>query len=148
MLDLEVRSAYVPRLFLDVTVRHCVPGDAGRLARAADNDGAVNKEAEADKRSRYPAGQAPWPVTPLALETHGRHGQAALLYLRKLAKKQAQLLNGDDAKALASSLVLRWGCRLSVALHRANAANLRRSLGASEEALKLRSLGWAAEIAA
>ena len=32
VLDLEVRSAEHPRLLLDVTVRHSVPGDAPRLA--------------------------------------------------------------------------------------------------------------------
>ena len=35
ILDLEVRSARVPRAFLDVTVHHSVPGGAGRLAAAA-----------------------------------------------------------------------------------------------------------------
>ena len=47
ILDLEVRSATVPRAFLDATVHHSVPGHAARLAAAALHPGAVNKEAEA-----------------------------------------------------------------------------------------------------
>ena len=86
-LDLEVRSAQQPRLFLDVTVHHTAPGDTTRLARAADSDGAVNQEAENEKRGRYPPGQTPWKVVPLALETYGRHGKVALKHLRSLAKK-------------------------------------------------------------
>ena len=128
VLDLEARSAEVPRLYLDVTVRHAVPGSGPRLARAAALDGAVNREAEADKRSRYPDGRAPWRVVPFALETHGRLGRTALLHLRKLARAQAQRLD-EGADEATSSLLLRWGCRLSVALHRANAENLRTALG-------------------
>ena len=75
---------------------------------------------------------------PLAVETFGRHGKQALKYLRKLARKKAETLDegGDQA---VSALVLRWGCQLSVALQRANAANLRRSLGAQEVKERLRS---------
>ncbi len=138
VLDLEVRSAWVPKLFLDVTVRHSVPGEGERLARAARTDGAVNLEAEREKESRYPAARAPHKVAPLAVETFGRHGKQALKYLRKLARKKAETLDegGDQA---VSALVLRWGCQLSVALQRANAANLRRSLGAQEVKERLRS---------
>ena len=130
-LDLEVRSAEVPRLYLDVTVRHAVPGNAPRLARAAALDGAVNSEAEADKRTRYPDGRAPWRVVPFALETYGRLGRTALLHLRKLARAQAQRLD-EGADEAASALLLRWGCRLSVALHRANAEALRSALGKTQ----------------
>ena len=48
-LDLEVRGPDVPRLFLDVTVRHSVPGCRQRLARSATHNGSVNMEAEQDK---------------------------------------------------------------------------------------------------
>ena len=130
VLDLEVRSHDVPRSYFDVTVRHSVPGDPRRLAAAALYDGAVNQEAEADKRSRYPDGQTPWRVIPLALETNGRHGRAALKHLRRLARQQASALEEADGVHAASALVLRWGCRLSVALQRSNAARLRSALGA------------------
>ena len=131
LLDLDVRSAQHPRLLLDVTVRHAVPGDAHRLARAADNDGAVAKEAEHDKHLRYPAAQAPYKLLPLALDTYGRHGREALQHLRLLAKRRAQSLD-EGADHAASALVQRWACRLSVALHRANAENLRKSLGVDD----------------
>ena len=88
----------------------------------------MNKEAEQEKRGRYPAAQAPWKLLPLALETYGRHGREALRHLRLLAKKRAQALDEGSDQA-ASALVLRWACRLSVALHRENARNLRRSVG-------------------
>ena len=129
MLDLEVQSASCPRLFLDVTVRYSVPGHEARLAAASAHDGAVNKEAEADKRCRYPDGRTPWKVVPLALETCGRHGPAALKHLRKLAREKASNQAGDS-KAAAAGLVQRWAARLSVALHRATARQLRSALGA------------------
>ena len=138
ILDLDVRSPEVPRLLLDVTARHGVPGDEARLKSAADYDGAVNVEAERDKHTRFPAGRAPWRMLPLAVETYGRLGRTALLHLRKLARRRAQgLAEGGDSAV--SCLVLRWGCRLSVALHRGNAANLQRSLGA-DVAVQARSL--------
>ena len=116
---------------MDVTARHPVPVDRGRLARAANNDGATSKEAEGNKESRYPAARCPHKVLALALETCGRHGKTSLKHLRKLARQHANKLEegADDA---VGALVERWGRRLSVALHKANCANLRRSLGAAD----------------
>ena len=141
VLDLEVRSAWVPKLFLDVTVRHSVPS-GGLLSRAANGNGTVNLAAEQDKEGRYPASRCAHPVVLLALETFGRHGNKALKYLRKLARKKAEALDegGDEA---VSALVLRWGCQLSVALQRANAANLRRSAGAPDLKVRGRELACA-----
>ena len=65
------------RLYLGVTVRHAVPGIGPRLVRAAAHDGAVNREAEADKRSRYPGGRAPWRAVSFALESYDRLGRTA-----------------------------------------------------------------------
>ena len=144
VLDLEVRSAEVPKRFLDVTVRHAVANDV-RLGRAAREDGATNKEAEGDKRDRYPAAQCAHPMVPLALETYGRHGRASLRCLRKLARKQAETFDEGGEEA-ASGLVARWGRWLSVALHRATARNLRASLG-SEAARRERGRVLAEELA-
>ena len=132
VLDLEVRSARVPRAFLDVTVRHSVPGDASRLSAAAATPGAVNRGAEADKRSRYPDGRAPWRVIPFAVETYGRLGDSALKHLRGLARARAQGLPEGSDDTVASLLLQRWGARLSCALHRSNAARLRSALGTAE----------------
>ena len=105
VLDLEVRSARAPRAFLDVTVHHSVPGDGVRLAAAAEHPGAVNREAEAEKRRRYPDGRAPWRVVPSALETHGRLGTSTLKHLRGLARARAQdLPEGGGDSPLASSI--------------------------------------------
>ena len=123
-----MRGPDAPRVFVDVTVRHGVPSAGERLARAAARNGAVNNEAEAAKRSRYPDGRAPTRVVPFALETYGRLGRTALLHLRQLARAQAQRLE-ESADEAASTLTLRWGCRLSVALHRANAEALRAAFG-------------------
>ena len=128
-MDLEVTSAEVPKLYLDVTVRHSVPGDAHRLAGAAKRDGTVALEAERDKESRYPASRAPWRAVPLALETYGRHGPAAVLHLRRLAREHAARLGDEDGAEAATGLVSRWGAWLSVALQRSNAARVRAALG-------------------
>jgi hypothetical protein len=145
VLDLEVRSAEVPKKFLDVTVRHPVSNVAGRLSRAARADGATNAVAEGDKRDRYPSERSVHAVVPLALETYGRHGKTALRYLRKLARKQAETLE-DSSGETASALVVRWGRWLSVALHRATARNLRASAG-DEAARRARGQRLAEELA-
>ena len=129
-LDLEAQRGDVPRLYADVTVRYSVPGEARALAAAADGDGAVNADAEGDKRRRYAPHRAPWPMLPLALETGGRHGLQALRHLRWLARDQAQALgDGPAAAAAASALARRWGAELSVALHKATARQLRAAVG-------------------
>ena len=69
-------------------------------------------------------------MVPLALETGGRHGAAALEHLRSLARAEAALLGEDAAPAAASALAGRWGRELSVALHWATARQLRTALGA------------------
>ena len=111
---------------------------------AAGHDGATVREAEADKRTRYPDSRFPSRVLPFALEDFGRLGNAALLHLRALARQQAQGLDEGGAEA-ASSLQLRWACRLSVALQRANAENFRRSLGSAAQR-KTKAEGTAAEL--
>ena len=146
MLDLEVRSAEVPKLYLDVTVRHPVGNDLARLDRAARRDGATNDEAAADKRERYPQRRSPCQALPLALETYGRHGRTALRYLRRLARKQAERAEEGSENA-AGALVARRGRWLSVALHRANARNFRAALS-GEEARRARGERLAADLAA
>ena len=128
MLDLEARSAQQPRMLFDVTVRHSVPGPADALATAANHAGAVNRDAEKDKRQRYADGRTPWKVVPLAHETFGRLGLAALRHLRGLVKAEAAKV-GEGAEEATSALVLRWGCRLSTALQRSNCRLLRSALG-------------------
>lgn len=68
-------------------------------------------------------------MLPLALETGGRHGRAALRHLRELARDLAGQEDEDRAAALASALAQRWGAQLSVALHAATARQLRSALG-------------------
>ena len=133
VLDLEVRSARVPRAFVDVTVHHSVPGDATRLSAAARSGGTVNREAVAEKKRRYPDNRAPWEVVPFAMESYGRLGDAALKHLRSLARARAQALP-DGGEVAASALLQRWSARLSAALQRSNARRLRSSLGAVEPA--------------
>ena len=146
MLDLEVRSARAPRAFLDVTVHHGVPGAGPRLAAAAQHPGAVNREAESEKRRRYPDGRAPWRVVPFALETYGRLGSTALKHLRQLARARAQDLPEGGSDAVTSALLQRWGAQLSCALHRSNAERVRSALGEAELA-KLRGQDLASDLA-
>ena len=136
VLDLEVRAPGAPRTFYDVTVRHSVPGDAPRATAASRRDGAVVKEAEATKQTRYPDGRTPWRCVPLATETCGRHGQQALKHLRELAKAKAEFeVEDGGAERAAGALVQKWAAYLSVALHRANAAVLWSALGSEREAV-------------
>ena len=132
-LVVEFRSARILRAFIDVTVRHSIPSDAARLAAAARGGGAVNREAEADKKRRYPDGRAPWDVIPFALETYGRLGSAALSHLRSLARTRAQEA-GAESVEYASVLLLKWSARISAALQRSNARRLRSALGAVKPA--------------
>ena len=134
ILDLETQRAGQPRLFFDVTVRYCVPGAVDALTAAAGSNGAVNAAAEADKRRRYPEGQAPWGMVPLALETGGRHGLAALQHLRRLAREQAALLGEEGSQAAAGALVARWGRELGTTLQRATARQVRAALGVDRAA--------------
>ena len=129
ILDVEVRSSRVPRLFIDVTVHHSVPGDASRLAAAARCGGTVNREAEAEKKRRYPDGLAPWSVIPFAVETYGRLGTAALAHLRSLARARAQGLPDGGGDVAVTALLQRWTARLSAALQRSNSRRLGTSLG-------------------
>ena len=138
ILDLQVQGPDLPRLFLDVTVRHGVPGCAGRLRRAAVRGGAVNAEAEEDTKDRYPSNRVAWRALPLAIETYGRVGTLALRHLRRLARVQSERI-GDDAGIASHHLLQRWGCRISVALQRANALNVRRAIGSAASAGRLRA---------
>ena len=88
-----------PLLFLDVTVRHGVPGDAVLLRAAAASDGAVASRGEVDKRRRYPSVGVPFRCVPLAVETYGRMGAAALKHLRWLAKGFASGVGGEWSAA-------------------------------------------------
>ena len=137
MLDLEVRSPEVPRLYFDVTVSHSIPGSAARRELSADRDGEVASEAERQKHLRYPKRRVPLKIVPFAFESYGRLGQQGHKYLQSLARTAAGFAEGD-AKALASNLLSCWCRRMSVTLHRANAASIRRGVGvSSSEALRL-----------
>ena len=63
---------------------------------------------------------------PLAVETYVRMGTAALKHLRWLAKGYASGVCGEWP---VHAQVQRWGAQLSIALQKANARNLRSSLG-------------------
>ena len=115
VLDLEAHSAEMPCMNLDVTVPHAVPGSGPRSARTAAHDGAANREAEADKHTRYLVGRALWRAVPFALESYGQLGRTALLHLRKLARAEAHWLE-EGADEATGALTLRWGGRISVAL--------------------------------
>ena len=97
------------------------------------------KEAENEKKRRYPDGQTPRRAVPLATETCGRHSREVLTHLKKLARKQADKLEEGGAEA-ASSLVQRWGAWLSVALHRANARVVGAALGVDDGQARSREL--------
>ena len=122
-----------------MTVRHSIPGNPERLRIASRHDGWVNSEAERQKLARYPEGVTPWRATPLALETFGRHGRLALEHLARLARGEAAKVGagGDDEEGdgwFVRNLKSRWGARISVALHRANARSVFCALGLRRDA--------------
>ena len=114
--------------YLDVCVHHSVPSDAGRLLKASKGDGEVAREAARVKHHRYPAHRAQFRMVPLAFETFGRLGRECLEYLRTLARQAAARV-ADDGEVDPSALVFQFGCSVSVALQRANVANIRKSVG-------------------
>ena len=67
-------------------------------------------------------------MVPLAVETYGRLGTLALKHLCRLAREEVAKFGGHEVWT-AHHLMARWGARLSVALHRANARNARAALG-------------------
>ena len=142
---MEIQGPEVPRLFFDVTVRHGVPGCTTRSQLAVTANSTVNSEAEADKKERYPGHRCPWRMVPFAVETYGRMGTSALRHLRKLARSQAAGFDGQE-RTVTASLLSRWGSRISVALHRANVRNVRRSLG-WHSMLPYVHAGWADALA-
>ena len=81
ILLLEIQTAGRPLQYADVTVRHSVPGDAGRLRQAAATPGKVAADAESEKRACY------GPDAPLATDMFGRHGEAVTRRLRDLARQ-------------------------------------------------------------
>ena len=65
------------RRWIDVTVRHPAAGDTAAVRAAARRDGEATRRAERQKHQRYPGSQ----LTPFALETPGRLGAEARLWL-------------------------------------------------------------------
>ena len=117
ILDLRVEQGPGgPVRYMDVVVPHPVGPTNTRAAAMAD--GASAGEAERQKYERYGPG-----VVPLAVETFGRWGSAALRWWRKLAKQVVAsdpLLVAKGQWAIPS-LLQRWWGQVSVALQRANA---------------------------
>ena len=64
--DLEARDHPGLRRFIDVIVRHAIPGDSRRVLAAARGTAPVSSEAETAKHTRYPATVgAPWAIDPI-----------------------------------------------------------------------------------
>ena len=92
----------------------------------------LSTQRQNDKFSRYPRNATPWRMEPLAMETFGRLGTRTLRHLRQLARAEVAKSGGHETWGV-HQLLNRWCARLSVALHRANARNARRSIGRSAE---------------
>ena len=70
------------RVLLDVAVTHAVSSVAGRLARAAMEDGVSACREESHKRNKYYNAVG---LVPFVFETGGRIGPAARALVRRLA---------------------------------------------------------------
>ena len=78
VLDLEYTDDD-GRRWIDVTVRHPAAGDAAAIRIAARRDGEATRRAERCKHDRYPGPR----LTPFAVETPGRIGAEARLWLSR-----------------------------------------------------------------
>ena len=137
VLDIETRDHSGARTFIDVTIRHSIPGDSRRLQQAARCSYAVNSEAEKIKHLRYPSSAGvPGKMLPFAMVTFGGFGREAHSFLRSLARLQAQRAESDQ-RLTAAALIARWAARLAVPLHRANVRCLSSALGTASALRRL-----------
>ena len=74
------------RRWIDVTVRHPAAGDAAAARLASRKDGEATRRAERGKHERYPGPR----LTPFAVETPGRVGAEARLWLLAQVRAQPQ----------------------------------------------------------
>ena len=71
--------------FFDIAARHGHPWRCRAPRGRRRQDGSVNADAGAEKRTRYPDGVTPWKAVPVVFETFGRSGRAALVHLKRRA---------------------------------------------------------------
>ena len=112
--------------YADVVVSHPVTSTARHLRANAYRDGSQAAGKERTKRLRYSLD-----VLPLAVETYGRWGGAAVSFLRELAR---QVATEDAALAhlgrwAAAALMSRWFTSLAVCLQAANARSAADAFG-------------------
>ena len=125
ILDLRIEGGPGgPRRFADVVVPH--PVATHHQGPAAARDGAAAAHCEREKYRRY----GPH-VLPLAVESFGRWGPAAMKWWRALAQ---QVARADPAlqhqgKWAVPGLLNRWWAETGAALQRANAEALLASTG-------------------
>jgi len=119
--DLTLEDATVGlQWVVDVTVADA-QGDTGGV----DTPGCAAAAAERRKEEHYASALAVTTgaiLAPVAVETFGGLGAGALRFLRRLA----ELCSGDDRLGLAPALAHHYAQRLSVALLREQAQQLRR----------------------
>ena len=124
---------------MDVTIRH--PCALKYHVAAARADGAAALEAERNKRVRYPAlaVQGLAAVTPFAMESFGRLGQAALVLLGE-ARHRVEERSGRHAAGVVTS---RWHGWLQCQLVRAQHEALIAMMGAHSSPLELACVPFA-----
>ena len=107
------------RHFVDVTVRH--PRAVKYREAAARADGAATREAERNKRIRYPAlaDQGLAAVRPFAIESFGRFGEEALAVLGEARHRVAERSGRRTAGCVASRWFGLLQCQLVLAQHEA-----------------------------
>ena len=94
---------------LDITVTCATNAQAMQRNQSAIEDGVAARQAEARKRSTY----SPYTVTPLAVEIHGRMGDASLDFLQQILQHTDQ-----RQRTTLAHIILQ---RLSTTLQRHNA---------------------------
>ena len=130
MLDLRVESGPglgAPVHYLDIVATHPVSATDATTRANARTDGRQAASWEQRKQQRYSLD-----VVPLAVESYGRWGRAALNYFRRLARVVAA---HDQAFAhhgrwATSALMARWLAVLSVGLQTGSANTLAEAFAA------------------
>lgn len=144
----DVRASFgpgAPRIYYDIVVAHPfktgVPtGECGALLNATPDADAAVKPAERRKRNDYapPVNDAGLPVAravvivPMAFDTHGRWGPAAVDAVRRCARRRLRMPDATRSvqrSGLYLKLLARWRAEASCLLMRGNFETYAESLG-------------------
>jgi hypothetical protein len=133
-MDLVVSGLSVARgvaLFCDVTVVSPITGRGAARSGASQVDGAMVRNARAQKQNTYPEIDETGlgKLFCLGVEVYGRWGEDSLKLVRDLARERCRTLPGAIARTSQAALLRRWWGLLSVSVQKAVSQSILRSAG-------------------